>query len=58
MGEGRVDRVGVKAMRCDLLALEVLAENGGNQTLSDAALALENQMDLIVFRFCVFCSAI
>ncbi len=54
--EGCVDRVRVKAMRCDLPALEVLAENGGNQTLSDAALALENQMDLIAFRFYVFCS--
>ena len=45
LSKGRVDRVGVKAVRCDLLVLKVLAENGGNQTLSDAALSLQDDMD-------------
>ncbi len=51
LSEGRVDRVSVKAVRRDLLVLKVLAENGGNQTLSDAALSLQDDMDLIASVF-------
>ena len=55
LSECRVDRVGVKAVRRDLLVLKVLAKNGGNQTLSDAALSLQDDMDLIASVFCLFC---
>jgi len=42
LGEGRVDRIGVKAMQSAFPGVEVLGEDGGNQTLSDAAFSLED----------------
>jgi hypothetical protein len=40
LGESGVDRIGIKAMKSALPGMEVLAENGGNQTLSHATFAL------------------
>src|SRR5450432_2803819 len=52
--ERGVDRVGVETVRRDLSSAEVLGEDGGNQALADAAFALQDEMDLIAFRFCAF----
>jgi hypothetical protein len=42
LGEGRVDRIGIKAMKGAFPGTEILAENGGNKTLSDASFSLED----------------
>jgi hypothetical protein len=42
LGEGCVDRIGIKAMKSAFPGMEVLAENGGNKTLSNASFSLED----------------
>jgi hypothetical protein len=54
--EGCVHGIGVKAVGCELSAQEVLAENGGDQTLADTAFALKDEMNLTGFRLFVLCA--